>query len=48
MVKYDFSKIGNDTQNRIEKGILPGALIVVSIEGQRVYEFFSGYLDVVF
>lgn len=42
----DFSTIGNATNERIKKGILPGAIITICIGGEKVYEFIDGYSNI--
>lgn len=44
--RYDFSRVVRSTNARIEKGILPGATLCVHIEGNKVFEFTSGFSDV--
>jgi len=45
-MKYDFSKVKDDISARIAKGILPGAIATVSIDGEKVFECVEGYSDV--
>lgn len=46
MRQYDFTEIQRHTDDRIEKGILPGAVLCVNTEGKRVYEYLAGFSDV--
>lgn len=43
---FDFSLVKEATDARIARGILPGAVLCVNIEGKRVYEYCAGYSDV--
>ena len=44
--KYDFTKVKDALEARIQKGIMPGAAVCVHIGGERVYEYCGGYSDV--
>ncbi len=46
MKKYDFSQIAKSTDERIARGILPGAAMCVNINGKREYEYIAGFSDV--
>lgn len=43
---YDFSSIKKGIDGRIEKGILPGAVLCVNLNGERVYDYCGGFSDV--
>lgn len=45
-MNYDFSCAGKAVDDRINRGVLPGANLCVDIGGERVYEHTVGYSDI--